>query len=505
MSYDQLAAVDEDLNFPPEVRQAIADATEIIAKIVATASPIVADAILGTRPIIPLTGLVANSSGAAAANGVILQAALNSAFYKEVYVPEGLFYSTALTIPANKELTGAYSRAYTTLPTTGTRLRAAAATATFITTVGRSKLTNIAVYGTGSTGTVVNVSGNGAVLRDCSIGGGNYGIDADYHLAIIDNVHIWGNNSDALRNVLDGKVYNCTINSNGGRGIYAGTGAGATQYIGNRIEWNTGAGMDLYETTNVTVMGNIIDRNGKSGIKAVNNTHLQIIGNSFWRNGKLSEGVTADDNQMYLQTNSHCIFNDNVTKRGGDDGGGGGYVSPVNAVRAQANDLCIVVGNDFAGGTVGYSQVTGAGDTNAIRHSNRYPAGEGDTFLGAAYLATTTSSAIAPAATGAIVLTNPIALSVNSTGRVIQVDISGRDSAGTARSMTVPIAIARPLSADATVTVGAMVQIQGTSFSLGAGGATLSVTFAVNADATAITVSIVNGLSNSWTFAVRVQ
>lgn len=456
-------------------------------------------------PRIPVFGLVAGDASAAAKNTELINAALSNPEYKRVHIPEGEYYVTSLVVPANKELTGEYSRAYSTPPTTGTRLRCgvAAQTAAVVTLVGRSKLTNIAILGAGNGAqhAAVLAQSNGGVLRDCATGAARYGIDGNYKLLIVDNVHVFGNSEDGIRNILDGKVISCTINSNSGRGISAGAGANCTQYINNRIEWNNSYGVELFQATKITLVGNIIDRNGRSGVRAVGTTNLVLNANTLWRNGRLSSGTPADDNNVYLQTNTRYILVGNVTQSGEDDGGGG-YNSPINSVRAQANTDGLVTSNDLTGGTaVSWSQVTGSPEVATLRYGNKLRAGEGENYIGPSYLATAQALGVTAGSTANMVLTLP-ALETNSLGRLVTLDITARDHASsTPLAAQVPVYLGRPLTSAPTATLGTLTNVAGTAFSTTTGTHVVSVS--ISADGTSLTVSVTNGAAGNRSFLVR--
>jgi hypothetical protein len=427
--------------------------------------------------------------------------------YRRVELPAGLFYVHALSIPANKHLTGAYARAYTTVPTTGTRLRCASTSQTtpVVTMNGRSKLTEIGVFGAAGTPShpVVSIASNGAVLRDCAIGFGTVGVAGNYRLAILENVHVYANTGNGVENLLDGKVALCTINSNGGNGVSQLLGANATEYIGNRVEWNTGHGFNLFECSSITLLGNISDRNGRNGIRTSVTVKSVIVGNKIKRNGRLSEGVVDDDVNIRIGGDVGLILSANFTDANQDDGGGG-YLSPAVSLRVVGGTDTIIAGNDLRGGTA-RSVVDVSPSTNAKRYGNQLLSGEVDTYIGPSYTGTFSANSVAAAGgvgTGIIYLPS---LAASSTGRVVTLEVTARNHSfpTTAYAARVDVVVARPGTADAVATA-ALTNLANTAFGIGSG--TFQVAVSVNADGSALTVSITNTASTAVaSFTVRAK
>lgn len=454
-------------------------------------------------------GLVAGTA-AESANRSLIQSMLDDASFKRVFIPEGEWYVGYLSIPGGKELSGVYSRAYTTIPTTGTRLRASndAQTNPIITLTGRCKISNLAVIGSGMNTAQHNGifigNGNGPIVDTVTVAFCASGVDASYKQIDIRGCAIYQNRNDGIRNVLDGFIDSNIINANGARGIYYGNGAGSGNISHNRIEWNNGDGINIFGGTTLTIDGNFIDRNGLCGVVLDGTTITSLTNNTLRRNGRLAQAIVDSDAHIRLSGNTGLVITGNTTGSGGDDAGGAGYVSPSQAVRSLSNTDCVIANNSFRGTTAtGWSQVSGTSNTSTIRHSNKLPAGESETYIGASYVTEGSASTVAPAATGTITLVTP-PVPVNSTGRVLRVGLSARNhNAATALAATVDLFVSRALTGSATLTTGTINNLAGTSFA--STGGTFTVTFSVAADGTSLVVTIVNNAATTHSFTARVN
>lgn len=454
----------------------------------------------------PVQGLVSGSSGESA-NRAIIQGLLDNPAYKRIFVPEGEWYVGYLTIPAGKELSGVFSRAYTTIPTTGTRLRAsnAAQTLPVVKMVGRSKMNNVAVIGAGmSTAqhTGVEVSGNGAVIELCTIAFNSIGIDGKYGLAIVTNNAIYQNRGDGIRDLLDSQVQFNTVNANGGRGVYYGGGSGSGHLANNRIEWNNGDGLNIFQAGTLAVVGNFVDRNGLAGIRVQQSARSTVTGNTIRRNGRLAAGSSNDDCNLYLASNTGLVVSGNATGSGADDNGGGGYNSPLNCVRTQNNVDMIVVGNNLQGATsASYVGTSGANDTNTVRYGNQLLAGSAIEQVNARAQVGTVTSNVNATTTGAFAFKGET-LSTNSIGHIYDLSIFSRDASTTfVRAATMKVLVQRPTSADAAASIQTFANINGTDFGLT--GARFNVLVTTNATGETITVNIENTSANTVGFRVR--
>lgn len=302
-----------------------------------------------------------------------IQGALDNAFGAAVYLPPGNYKVTALSIPDGIELTGVNARAYVGAPAKGARLHCTvtAQTTAVLTLGARTKVTGLAVVGAGAGAQHAGIkfSGGTSVVRDVTVSGCSVGIYGNYNgVNLIEGCQIHDNDGHGIQDIVDSIVRGCYINVNGGDGIYCGTGANDNVISHNKIEFNTGNGVHLFQATHVVLSDNNIDRNGKTGLRAVGVTSTTVANNIFRRNGRFSSATPADDCHWFQQGCSDLIFSGNQTETGPDDDLTG-YVSPANVLITQGGDRVIVTGNNMGGSTATPVNYYSAGDLTFLGNS----------------------------------------------------------------------------------------------------------------------------------------
>lgn len=287
----------------------------------------------------------------------------------EVFVPVGNYVvGSTIAVPTGKHLRGAWSSIYTSTPTWGARLRriGAASTAPVISLGVNAKISEIAIVGGSSSSAAHNgiLCGGRNVIRDVMIANCLNGIDGDYKGVIrIDNCQIHDNVQAGILNIVDSIVTNSYLNVNKTHGINLQTGANDNVIANNKLEWNTGHGVQMFQTTHNIVTSNNIDRNGRTGISAVSSTKMVLQNNIIRRNGRLSSGTANDDTHFYLQSCDNSMIVGNVTEAGENDGGGG-YLSPATSVRIQDGTNNNFISNDLGGSTGSPVSIISGGSTN---------------------------------------------------------------------------------------------------------------------------------------------
>ena len=115
-------------------------------------------------------------------------------------------------------------------------------------------------------------------------------------------------------------------------------------FTANRVEWNRGYGLFIYNGDDWNVTGNSFDRNHGAGLYALKASAVTVTGNVFRRCGKdsayLSEGeqscqVRLEDCQGVSMTGNTCLA-------GQDDGGQGKFTPQVGFMLRKLSHTVIM-------------------------------------------------------------------------------------------------------------------------------------------------------------------
>jgi hypothetical protein len=139
-----------------------------------------------------------------------------------------------------------------------------------------------------------------------------------------------------------------------------GPGANDNAFIGNKIEWNDGHGIQAYRALHNVVLGGVVDRNGKTGARLVECQHSTVVGAVFRRNGRLAQDSPADDCHISQENCTGVVISGIATNSGRDDDDVSGYDSPAVAIRHEGGTDVSVTGNDLGGRTSAVAIATGA-------------------------------------------------------------------------------------------------------------------------------------------------
>jgi parallel beta helix pectate lyase-like protein len=462
-------------------------------------------------PVVTVTGLSA-SAGTAAANTALIQAALNAAEYREVFIPPGIWPVTSITIPGFKSLTGSWGRKYFTngtIPTVyaGTVLSMSDATQTtpVITMGDTSRLENLAILGSGSTCQATGVFSAGhAVIRDITVQYAKIGIDGAYTNTTIENVEINSCVSHGITKLVDSRVVHCIINANNGRGIDMPTGSNSNVIANNKVEWNVDIGISCFSANDNVILGNFIDRNGKGGITVKGgSTNISVMGNTSRRNGRLSQaGTDEDDSNIALSSGTGIVVSGNTTRYGYDDDGTSGYQSPRNAFYITAPTASVVSMNVFTGGVT--QSIKSAGDISAAQFSKNAVAGATQYLSVPVVDRPRESLASSNTAAGAsFTHTITLPLVINEV-RTMQLRLTGRNGGTNAGySATAWLTITRA-AATANISIDGLTNLKGTAFALTGGSLNVSAAdTSSGSDGTTVTITIANALAVSANLCVE--
>jgi ribosome modulation factor len=446
-------------------------------------------------------GAWAAGESAAAANTSTLKAALTSND-GDIFIPAGAWYILPgeIVIPNQRKLIGVRSPKYAGIaPTKGTRLLSSAATGSgpLIKLGELAMLSDIALSGPGGAVNYDGVElGKFSTVERVVVRGFRDGIAGAYSNACtIRDVNVFSNTRYGLRDIVDSGVYGGFFNANGSDGIYLGTGANDNLIQPTKLEWNDGHGVNLYSNYQNVVGPTIIDRNGKTGVAATSTGKTTLAVLTLRRNGRSSASTANDDAHFFLQGNTDLTIVAPNTTAGPDDDGAG-YVSPRYVSRENGNTRLNIVGGNWGGST---EAVKRSVFTNPNVDS-RETATTGNPYFDkrAAGRAASWSGTVPSGGTGVMTVALP-PLQTFSLGDVTDVAVMIRNpSSGGRATGRLPIFRQREAGA-ATVTVGAPTNIVGAVL-----GSTITVTAAINADGSELTVTVANGETTDRQIALSV-
>lgn len=179
---------------------------------------------------------------------------------------------------------------------------------------------------------VMNFSGHGAFFRRV-------------WLFIVRHSQFMANKGDGIRLMgWDGFVLDNQFSGNGGNGFGCDEVGATVMFTANRVEWNRGYGLFIYNGDDWNVTGNSFDRNHGAGLYALKASAVTVTGNVFRRCGKdsayLSEGeqscqVRLEDCQGVSMTGNTCLA-------GQDDGGQGKFTPQVGFMLRKLSHTVIM-------------------------------------------------------------------------------------------------------------------------------------------------------------------
>jgi hypothetical protein len=184
------------------------------------------------------------------------------------------------------------------------------------------------------------------------------GFDAAYVSATVLSDCMIHENDVGIADLVDSMVRSCVVNANGGDGIALGAGANDNMIVGTKIEWNDGHGIRAYRALHNVVVGGIVDRNGKTGAQLVECSHTTVVGSVFRRNGRLATDTPDDDCHVYQRDCTGLVITGITTDSGPDDDDSG-HPSPAVALRTEGGTDLTVTANDLGGRTSSVAVASG--------------------------------------------------------------------------------------------------------------------------------------------------
>lgn len=144
-------------------------------------------------------------------------------------------------------------------------------------------------------------------------------------------------NYRGVRNLIDSKISDSTINANDTNGVELNVGANNNVFINVRNEWNNGVNYYGYGGKRNIVVGELCDRAGLNGIVAAGGAQWSLEGVNVQRSGRLATQGSVDDAHFYVTGEGSSIIMSGVYTTQGSDDTGGGRVSPSYTLAGGGN------------------------------------------------------------------------------------------------------------------------------------------------------------------------
>jgi hypothetical protein len=135
-------------------------------------------------------------------------------------------------------------------------------------------------------------------------------------------------NYRGVRNLIDSKISDSTINANENNGVDLSAGANNNVFINVRNEWNNGVNYNGYGSKRNIIVGELCDRAGLNAVVAAGGAQWTLEGVNVQRSGRLATAGSADDAHFYMTGDGSSIIMSGVYTTQGADDSGSGRVSP---------------------------------------------------------------------------------------------------------------------------------------------------------------------------------
>lgn len=199
--------------------------------------------------------------------------------------------------------------------------------------------------------------GNGLNFRNVSMVWFNRGFGSNTYIR---NSRFWNchaaQNVNGGRDFVDSHWYGGEINANTGAGVYMGTGANDTVFVGTKNEWNGGNNWTFFNSFSCAVIGGVTDRAANHGVEAIG-SRLILDGIEVRRSGANGTGV-----HFNFGANSSVVMTGVTTAVGANDDGSGATTpayslrmdgTTIGKLRASACDLAGFVTGFISGALTG--------------------------------------------------------------------------------------------------------------------------------------------------------
>nr|UVX43041.1 MAG: Tail spike receptor binding N-terminal domain [Bacteriophage sp.] len=349
----------------------------------------------------------------------------------------------------------------------------------------------------------------GGILHNCGIYRFLYGIGSYAYTSMTVSYSSICANTYGIRNLIDSRIINCTVNANTADGVNQQAGSNNNIFQNVRNEWNGGIGYYFYGSVGNIITGELIDRSGSANVVVLAGGGC-IIGDVFsQRPGRTASAGSAYNTHFYVGGSGSYLQLTGVKTRSGKDDTGGSVttISPERVIvtGGTETDMVIqVVGCDMVGYTISALREVIVADTKIFRGniglpdlvtSGLYQLSSGRQTVGSPKL----NQGLATGVGATLTLTfdhppmNDPSSSPASVPKVRTLLIESRTSASTniQTSMYSIKFLIRRIASSAAVSILSSTETNSTSGLWGVTSPTgVSVALSISSDATTITVTL---------------
>lgn len=305
---------------------------------------------------------ILTSSGAEVAVDYALQAVIDAG-YKSVRFPHNILgiytLNGSVTLPSAFTIYGECSKPYTisgdaSFLNKGSVIRKAAGADYIFGPGSVFRIYGCILDGRDLTRPLINQTNQvrGGILFNCGIYRFLYGVGSYSYTSIqVGKSSICGNQI-GIRNLIDSRIIDCTINTQVSHAVDLQTGANNNLFENVRNEWNGGIGYNISGSVGNIITGELVDRNGSANF-AITNGGGALIGDLFsQRPSRTSAAGSSYNTHFYIEGSGSYLRMSNVITRTGVDDDGGGTLTPerVITVGGSATDTSIQVNNSLLTG-----------------------------------------------------------------------------------------------------------------------------------------------------------
>lgn len=426
------------------------------------------------------------------------------------------------TLPAGFSITGVSSKPYTTssdasFNNRGTVLRLASGASSIFILTNRHRFFNVIFDGRNKS--VDLMKGVGADqtqycrFDSCGIYRWSNGLGNSSSTGYTATLQVIGcsiaSNYKGVRNVIDSRFTDCTINANDNNGVELLSGANNNSFINVRNEWNNGDNYYGYGCKRILIHGELIDRAGKRAVAAVAGAQFILSGVAVQRSGRLATEGTVDDAHYYIEGGASSIIQTAIytTTGANDDGSGrqsptyilatGGSNSDDKGFIASASNLTGYTGSSWLrSGLVKTLSAFGCAGVEDVKNYGLRRISDGVQYLGDAVSALSLSGA-----------GNTATLTFQTTSqdfprytsdllvRTLEIRARNNTSTGSVAYYSVNLIISREYAAAAiavdTASVRTLATASGGTWGITSASPTgVSLAFAISADGATLTVTL---------------
>lgn len=427
-----------------------------------------------------------------------------------------------VTLPAGFSITGVSSKPYTTssdasFNNRGTVLRLATGASSIFILTNRHRFFNVIFDGRDKSVNLMKGIGADQTqycrFDSCGIYRWSNGFGSSSSTGYTATLQVIGcsiaSNYKGVRNVIDSRFTDCTINANDNNGVELLSGANNNSFINVRNEWNNGDNYYGYGCKRILIQGELIDRAGKRAVAAVAGAQFILSGVAVQRSGRLATEGTVDDAHYYIEGGASSIIQTAIytTTGANDDGSGrqsptyilatGGSNSDDKGFIASASNLTGYTGSSWLrSGLVKTLSAFGCAGVEDVKNYGLRRISDGVQYLGGAVSALSLSGA-----------GNTATLTFQTTSqdfprytsdllvRTLEIRARNNTSTGSVAYYSVNLIISREYAAAAiavdTASVRTLATLGGGTWGITSASPTgVSLAFAISADGTTLTVTL---------------